>query len=243
MKIFQLNIWGGRLEKQIENLLKREDADIVCLQEVISVAGGNSFLFVDMEELQKAAGYEYAYHSPSNSFNYMRRKAHWGNAILSRIPLKNTHSLYTYEDHIEDFDFLENTKYNAGRVLQHATVQTEGEIINILNHHGHHVSKHKNGDDETLRQCGIIADYARKLEGSVVLCGDFNLNADSPSLELINKVLVNHTKENGVLTTRTPLTHKTEACDYIFTSPDIEVKSFQVLDDIASDHKALTIEF
>lgn len=146
-------------------------------------------------------------------------------------------------DKVEDFDFLENTDYNAGRSLQHATVEYQGKSLHILNHHGHHIGSHKNGDEETMRQCGLIADYTKRLEGPVVLCGDFNLIPDSSSLEQINAVLVNHVKDKGIISTRTPLTHKTEACDYIFTSPDIEVKNFQVLDDIVSDHKALTIEF
>ncbi|OGG41391.1 hypothetical protein A2837_02655 [Candidatus Kaiserbacteria bacterium RIFCSPHIGHO2_01_FULL_46_22] len=243
MKILQLNIWGGKLDKQLVNLLVREQADIVCMQEVVAVGGGSSFFFEDLEELQKHTGYDYAYHTASHNFKYMKREAKWGNAIISRLPFLETHNVYTYKEATVDFDYLEETDYNLGRALQHVAVDTKDGLLHILNHHGYHIGSHKNGDDETLRQCGLIADYVRKLEGQVVLCGDFNLVPDSPSIELINEILVNHVKEKGVLTTRTPLTHKTEACDYIFTNPDIEVKNFQVLDDIASDHKALTIEF
>ena len=243
MKILQLNIWSGKLEKQIVELLKREDADVVCLQEVVQVDGGRSYFFLDLQEIMSATGYEHSYHTPSWSGKYMRREAHWGNCVLSKAAFKSTSSFYTYQEKISDFDFLEDTDYNAGRALQHVVVENDGQQINVLNHHGYHLPTHKNGDDETLRQCGMIADYVRNLEGQTVLCGDFNLIPDSPSLELINKVLINHVKDRGILTTRTPLTHKTEACDFIFTSPDIEVQNFQVLDDIASDHKALTIEF
>jgi len=243
MKILQLNIWSGRLEKQITELLDREKADVLCLQEVISVPGGNSFFFLDMEEAQKILGYEYSYLSPSNSFNYMKRKASWGNCILSKISFEYKEQVYTFTGPNDDFDFLENDKYNSGRVLQHVSIKTNEGLLHVLNHHGHHKHEHKNGDEETRRQCNLIADYVKDLEGPVVLCGDFNLVPDSPSIEQINHVLVNHVKERGIVTTRTPLTHKTEACDYIFTSSDIEVKTFQVLDDIVSDHKALTIEF
>lgn len=243
MKILQLNIWGGKLSRQIVDLLRREQPDVVCLQEVITIAGGESFFFEDLEEIQKHTGYEHAYHAPSHTFNLMKRKADWGNAILSRSPFLETADVYTYGEPIPDFDFLKDTDYNTGRVLQHAIIETENGPLHILNHHGYHVHSHKNGDDETLRQCGLIADYVKGLEGRIVLCGDFNLLPDSSSIELINSFLVNHVIENKVLTTRTPLTHKTEACDFIFTSPDIEVKSFQVLDDIVSDHKALTIDF
>lgn len=243
MKILQLNIWGGKLEKQIADLLNRESADVVCLQEVVSIDGGESFFFLDLKEIQKATGYEHVYHTPSHHFNMMKRKAKWGNAILSRFPFDDKKEVYTYKEPTKDFDFLEDTDYNAGRSLQHVVIETEEGKLNILNHHGYHIGSHKNGDEETLRQCGLIADYAKSLGERVVLCGDFNLTPESESLEQINKILVNHAKEQSILTTRTPLTHKTEVCDYIFTSPDIKVKDFQVLDDIASDHKALTIEF
>ncbi len=243
MKILQLNIWGGKLENQIANLLKSENADVVCLQEVVSVSGGKSFFFLDLEETQRECSYEFAHFTPSHSFRYMQRTAHWGSAILSRQPFLSTKDNYIHTAPIEDFDFLHNVRPNAGRALQHVTVEHGGKLLNVLSHHGYHNPEHKNGDEETMRQCGMIVDYIKKLEGPVVLCGDFNLVPDSPSLEQINKILVNHVKKRGILTTRTLLTHKTEACDYIFTSPDIEVKNFQVLDDIVSDHKALTVEF
>ena len=98
------------------------------------------------------------------------------------------------------------------------------------------------GDSETFRQCTMIADYVKTLEGEVVLAGDFNLAPESESLELLNSILINHAKESGVTTTRTPLTHKTEVCDYIFTSKGLTPSNFKVLTDIASDHAALVIE-
>lgn len=231
------------MDHNLRTLIKRENADVLCLQEVVDLPGGHSFFFEDLEEIQKNGDYKHVYFTPSYECNFMRRRMSWGNAILSRRPFTESRSLYTYLHKVDDFDRLEDTDYNAGRALQHVVVEGDRGLVNILNHHGYHISSHKNGDDETMRQCGLIADYAKKLEGLAVLCGDFNLIPDSPSLEQINAVLVNHVKEKGVISTRTPLTPKTEACDYIFTSPDIEVKNFQVLDDIVSDHKALTIEF
>ena len=240
MTILQLNIWGGRLGKQIVDLLKREDADVVCLQEVIEVPGGDTF-FEDIDEIKAKAGYEHCFFSPVFGFKLMRRNAKAGLAVLSRIPFEETNATFTRLEYIDDFDFLD-TDYNV-RSIQHVTVNNAGRKLHILNHHGHHLREHKNGDEETMRQCRMIVDYMKNLQGPIVLCGDFNLAPESESLEQINAVLINHAKKHGILTTRTPLTHKVETCDYIFTSPDIEIQNFQVLDDIASDHKALTVEF
>lgn len=243
MKILQINIWGGKLDRNLRSFLQREKADILCLQEVVKLPGGYSFFFEDLEEIQNNAGYEYVHFTPSYECNFMHRKMSWGNAILSKKPFIKTNDLYTYLEKVDDFDRLEHTDYNAGRALQHAVIKTNKGFLNLLNHHGYHINGHKNGDNETLRQCGLIADYIKELEGPVVLCGDFNLVPDSPSIKLINDRLINHVKENRIATTRTSLTHKTEACDYIFTSPDIEIKTFEVFDDVVSDHKALMIEF
>jgi endonuclease/exonuclease/phosphatase family metal-dependent hydrolase len=241
MKIFQLNIWGGKLGKQIVDLINKEDADIVCLQEVIEVPGSESFLVEDLDEIRKKTGYPHYHFNPQFGYKLMNRTAKSGLAILSKIPFMETDAIFTRLKYIDDFDILD-TDYNI-RSLQRVTVEKDGNRLHVLNHHGHHIPEHKNGDDETVRQCKMIVDYMKKLEGPIVLCGDFNLSPESESLEQINAVLINHAKERRILTTRTPLTHKTEVCDYIFTSPDIEVKDFQVLDDIASDHKALTIDF
>ena len=64
----------------------------------------------------------------------------------------------------------------------------------------------------------------------------------SESLELIKDVLVNACLTNNVLTTRTSLTPKTEVCDYMFTSRNIEVSSFAVLVEVISDHATLIME-
>lgn len=241
MKVLQLNTWGGRLGSQIKKLINREQPDIVCFQEAIRVEGGSGFVFDELSEIQKDTNFEHCYFSPSFGWKLMRREAQSGLATMSKLPFTHTDNAFTRLEYITDFDILD-TDYNV-RSLQHVTVECDGKQLHILNHHGHHVPHHKDGDEETMRQCQMIVDYIEKLEGQIVLCGDFNLKPESESLELINDKLVNHAKDRGVLTTRTPLTQKTEVCDYIFTSKEIEVQDFQVLEDIASDHKALIIEF
>lgn len=240
MKILQLNIWGGKLGKQIIELLQRESADVVCLQEAIELPGGQTFLLEDIDEIKNKTGYQYFYFSPQFGFNFMNRQAKFGLAILSKLPFSETNHMFTRLEYVDNYDFIE-VDYNI-RGLQHVVVDHNGQTLHILNHHGHHVPHHKNGDEETMRQCKMIVDYVEKLEGEKILCGDFNLAPESDSLQQISSILVNHAKEYGIVTTRTPLTHKTEVCDYIFTSSNLNVENFQVLDDIASDHKALTIE-
>jgi endonuclease/exonuclease/phosphatase family metal-dependent hydrolase len=239
MNILQLNVWGGRLEKQILNLLKEVQPDIVCLQEAISLKGKNGGFFLNVEEMAEELGMHLSF-SPVLGFNFMNRKAKFGNAILSKIPFSSENTVFTRKEFVEDFDF-DSTDYNV-RNLQHISIGQGEATIHVLNHHGHHINAHKNGDEETMRQCKVIADYADKLDGRVVLAGDFNLSPLSQSLAQINSVLLNLSTQHNLQTTRTELTHKREVCDYIFVSKEVNVKDFQALDDIVSDHKGLLLE-
>ncbi len=184
----------------------------------------------------------YAFMSPVFTLGMMARKADFGNCIISKYPIKNEETIFTGKQYVADFDFL-NHDPNM-RNLQHAVIKLpNGTDLNILNHHGHHIHQHKNGDAETMRQCSIIADNINKIEGRLILAGDFNLAPHSDSLEQINKLVKNLSIEAGLKTTRTQLTHKKEVCDYIFVSKKIKVISFDVSDEIVSDHKALIMEF
>lgn len=240
MKLLQLNVWGGRLEKQIAWLLESEKPDIICLQEAISIEGGNSGgFFLTVEEIRDKFNMQLAY-SPTVSFKFMNRSAEFGNAILSKIPIEDQNTVFTSQQYVENFDF-ETHDYNI-RNLLHASYTVNGENLHVLTHHGYHLFEHKNGNDETMRQCKLIADYINNLDGKVILAGDFNLSPHSQSLEQLNFILRNLCVENEVTTTRTPLTHNLEVCDYIFTSKNLEVKGFSISDEIASDHKALIVE-
>jgi len=240
VKLVQLNAWGGRLEHQLADLLSDEAATFVCLQEIISTEGDGAFA-VPLEKLQVDQGYADAYMSPVFSFNLMNKKASFGNAILSQFPFTVSKTIFTNLTYKDDFDF-DSDDYNI-RNLQHVQVSIGDVKLNILNHHGHHVRQHKNGDQQTLRQMEQIADYISQLDGPIILAGDFNLAPHSQSLELINASLRNLSIDYQLTTTRTELTAKKEVCDYIFVSEAIKVTSFKASDTLASDHQALILDF
>lgn len=242
MKVLQLNIWTARVGKPIFDLLEQENADIICFQEMLSLGFDlPSMMGAPLEELQAKLNYKYSFYSPVFSFRIMNRVGKWGNCILSRQKLLNSEVIFTNLEHVEDFNF-EEYDYNI-RNLQHAVVRIKNQDVHILNHHGHQIPEHKKGDANTLRQMKIIGDYIDKLSGPIIMCGDFNLFPKSESLEIINKRLSNLSVKYRLKTTRTPLTHKTEVCDYIFVSKDIKVNDFYASEQIVSDHKALVLDF
>jgi endonuclease/exonuclease/phosphatase family metal-dependent hydrolase len=240
VKLIQLNEWGGRLGGQIADLLRDQSADIVCLQEAVD-AKGDAALSITTSELKEKLGYSHAFSSPVFSFNLMNKKATFGNAILSKHSLIETNTIFTNLEYTEDFDF-DTHDYNV-RNLQHVVIEVGERKLHVLNHHGHHVHQHKNGDGQTLRQMKQIVQYISSLEGPVVLCGDFNLVSTSESIGVINDMLRNLSAEHKLTTTRTQFTFKKEVCDYIFVNDEVTVHSFKALDELVSDHKALLLEF
>ena len=240
-KLMQLNVWAGRLEREIKKFIEAEKPDIVCLQEAISFDKGDAGMFFTIENFQESLGIEYSAFSPVFSFNFMRGVARFGNCILSRYPIKKSETIFTYLNHKDNFDFNEDS--GNVRNFVHAVISLNNKDYNVITHHGYHVPEHKEGNDETLRQMQLLGEYIDQIDGNIILAGDFNLAPHSQSLELINKRLGNQSIKAKLKTTRNQLTHKTEVCDYIFTSDGIKVSHFNTADDLISDHKALMIEF
>lgn len=242
MKLIQLNIWGGRLVDALNEFVRSESPDILCLQEAIDIDRGRGALFTSVSEIRDIMGADYYYMSPVFSFNYMHRKAHFGNCIISKLPIISQETVFTGREYEVNFDWTKHTQ-NI-RNLQHVQIElAPNEILNVFNHHGHHNYDHKRGDAETKRQCAIIADKIKAVSGKTILTGDFNLIPSSESLDPLNELLRNLTIEANLTTTRNILTSKTETCDYIFTSKDIEVVHFNVAAALVSDHQALVMEF
>lgn len=242
MKLIQLNIWQGKLGQQIIDFLKEEKPDFVCMQEVNDLKGRAGYkFFATLDEIKNDAGFSDAFMSPAYSSRYMERELEYGNAILSRLPFKSTDTVFTRGGYTRNFDVEEQD--GNDRNLQVSTIDVGGATLNLLNHHGYWIYGTKAGDQETLRQMGVIAEVVRTLKGPVILCGDFNLAPDSESLGLINEELTNLSVKNGLRRTYTELSVVDEVCDYIFVNDKVKVLSFKKSDVLVSDHNALIMEF
>lgn len=239
MKVIQLNTWSCHLSPAIAQLFEREQPDVVCLQEVVSAESTHKLLG-SIEEVLQIYPFAYSYYSPLAQFRLMAGTAQRGNMILSKYPIVSSSELWTAGEF--QTDFTQEIPYNTARSMTHCQIDTPRGLVHVLTTHGYHVGMHKLGNDETLKACRQMATYIQELDGPVLLTGDFNLTSESESMRVFDGQLKNLTSAYGVQTTRNHLTAKTEACDFILTR-DIEEKSFIVLDDVVSDHKALVAEF
>lgn len=241
MRLLQLNAWTIRLATRIEDMVMKEAPDIIALQEVFESDADLGF-FPTLTELADDLRFHHRYHSPVYAIQLMTSKPEFGNAIVSNLTLDDKQTHFTNLEYNSSMS-LENDDYNV-RNFQHVSVKDQdGRQIHVINHHGYHVPGHKNGNDFTMKACQQIADYAKQLDGPVIITGDFNLLPDSESIEILNKDFRNLTKEYGLRTTRTDLTHKSEPCDFIFVNDKIMVNDFYASEVVASDHQGLVIDF
>jgi endonuclease/exonuclease/phosphatase family metal-dependent hydrolase len=242
LRIIQANIWQGKLGLQIIDFLKEQQPDFVCMQEVNDLPGRAGYkFFATLEELQQADGFGHSFLSATYNSRYMERKLRYGNAILSRLPLTATETIFTHGEFIENFDI---TKDDGNiRNVQHVSVEVDDKTLHILNHHGFRIPETKAGNEDTMRSMRIIADIVAKLDGPVILCGDFNLAPDSKSIGIINAKLRNLSIENGLTRTYTDLSIVDAVCDYIFVNDQVKVQRFEMSEALISDHKALILDF
>lgn len=222
-------------------MVDKEAPDVIAFQEVLESKADLGF-FPSLTEFSKDIRFHHQYFSPFYEFHFMKSNAECGNAVVSNLTLSNPKTVFTNLEHKKNFS-LDHDDYTV-RNFQHVTVQDQnGKDIHIINHHGYHVPEHKNGNEFTTKACQQIVDYALKLEGAVIIAGDFNLVPNSESVALINQHFRNLTTEYDLKTTRTDLTRKVEPCDYIFVSKDITVKDFYASPVVASDHQGLVLDF
>lgn len=242
MRLLQLNAWQGRLKRVLLKQLETSGVDIACMQEIVNYDKWSFGLVGPSKSIQEALGCEYSYMSPLMTMEFNGVPMKFGNAIYSKFPLEDTSTNFTRGQYTENYDHETMMDYNI-RAFQHAVIKAGGTPLHIINHHGHHIDAHKNGDEETERQMQMIADYISHLDGAVIVCGDFNLAPESASIQLLSDSLRNLAVEYGLTTTRSKLTTKKEVCDYIFVNDQVNVENFYMIDEIISDHNGLVIDF
>ncbi len=137
----------------------------------------------------------------------------------------------------------------TARKLQYLTIDSpKGEVL-IANYHGLWNNGPKTDTPERIDQSKKIKSFLDGFNGPKIICGDFNLLPETESLAILERGMINLIEEYDIQSTRTPLYRKysdpdsPNFADYILVSPDIKIKKFEVLPDMASDHSALYLEF
>lgn len=235
MKIMSLNLWGGRVSKELLSFIseKAGQADILCFQEVFQsevegqiygTAQTNLFAklqallpdhtgyFVALEEKQGeedlAVPADHAgYEFVKNGDPLESGMVDYGQAIFVR----NNLEVLTH-DHLFVYKYknrLREVKWgdeDHGRALQWMLIKQDGDPLVVANIHGFWHKSGKSDTPERIEQSKKILETLRPMPGRKVICGDFNLAPDTESVRMIEAAgFRNLVTEAGVLSTRSGL--------------------------------------
>jgi|SRR6185437_14092532 len=242
MKLITLNIWGGHVrEPLLKFIANNVDVDVFCLQEVyhnapdrVSTDGREVGLkiFGDLHSLL-----------PNHT-------------AFFRPVVQNVYGIGMFvKNDIEvigegDIEIYNNPEFTGlgpkhPRNLQWLKCKVGNKTYSIVNVHGLWNGMGKTDTEDRLAQSQKIRDFMDKLDIPKILCGDFNLTPDTQSLKIIEDGMTNQIIQNNIKSTRSVQYYpKAERfADYIFTSKDIVVHDFKVMEDEVSDHLPLFLDF
>jgi endonuclease/exonuclease/phosphatase family metal-dependent hydrolase len=245
VKLLQLNVWMGRLTRQIVPLIEREQPDIITAQEVFSA--GSEIVFPDRtfniaEEIRQYGGYDYVYFSPTWDMHVAGQTVQLGNATFSKYPIASSETIFTCGEAMHNMT-ADNYRVNT-RNAQFVTLRVGGADILIVNHHAYWEADPA-GSEASVTAMQHVTDKLRTFSDiPTVVAGDMNLNPNTPGMRLFDGIARDLTATHNISSTLSVL-GKAEnvACDHILVNDLIVVGGFHVLDDLVSDHKALMLEF
>lgn len=226
MQIIFLNTWEGKVKQPIEQFIGENvpSTDVFCLQEVSG----------DIVQLCERLLDNYTPES-----------------FYKRINTINEHTQATYVHtgwEVLRQEALLKEEPGIGLAL-FTQIRQNDQVMNICNVHGIAMPGDKLDTPGRIKQSQIIINYLDQYDGLKIIGGDFNLDMNSQSVRMFEeKSYRNLVKEFEIPTTRNRLIWdrfpESKQCfsDYVFVSPDINVKEFTVPNTEISDHLPLILE-
>lgn len=242
LKVITVNTWGGRLLDSLSAFLKKENADIVFLQEVYNAEDSKlEPRFRLLSEFLSRLPYSYHAYAPTFLDTRSVGDVICGNAILSKFPI--TDQSYTPFDVLfgkYDEESLDNFEYLPTN-MQRAALEFAGKTLNVFNVHGIWGFDGKDSE-RRMNMSNIIVKQILGKE-NVIMGGDFNLLPNTKTIANIEKHVESVFKNQ--LTSTFNMAHKDKpgyavsAVDMIFVSPNIKVLEHYMSMDDVSDHRPL----
>lgn len=260
MKLISLNIWGGQIYKPLVDFIEKQakNTDIFCFQEVMDSPvskfsnRAKTDVYKDLRTILK--NYNSFLATPILSGFDLEEKVDFeltfGQATFVRKDLKviseETIFVYGKGGPVSMWDIKRSTKkyLDVPRNIQCLTVRVGENKLLVGNLHGFWMPISKKDSPHRIRQSNKIRKIFDAHSGPKILCGDFNLRPDTKSMKILEESMRNLIVEYGAISTRSSLHKRGEKfADYIMTSPDINISSFEVLENNVSDHSPLVLKF
>lgn len=244
------NFGGGNRDKheqrlkEIAELLRKNSADIVILNEV----DFNSVWSHSIDQakfIAKHAGYRYVAQQRNLDFRVLFWKLDFGNAILSRFPIENPEVI-----DLPDYSLWETVAAGKKRALK-ATITVNKQPVEVIACHLSHRS-----EDLRVRSAEIINKATDKTPAPSLVGGDLNstlpglpqCNTDSQGRNAIKTFL-----KSGYFETRqqkinseNDFTFSSDkprsVIDWVFVSKPMYLLDVTVLDSKLSDHRPIVAD-
>ena len=232
LRVLCYNIHTGiGMDKKLDlertaKVINEQKPDLVALQEVDRNA--NRTAKQDQPALlEKLTGMKAVYGKTINHSS----SGEYGIAILSRFPIKSS-----------NMTIFDQGTFDSGRFERRGLLEVEIEMENkeslrFFNTHLCHIS-----EERQTQQIKQIDELLKQHTGIAILCGDFNAQPDSTTIQTV----LEHWTD---ATDRTPTFSSTDPkskIDYVFYKPQsrLKVKEMNVLqDNITSDHRPVLVVF
>jgi len=237
INIASWNIWiyGPRDFKGIAKVVKENKIDIIGIQEAgIYFDKGNQEN--SAEKIAKELGFNYVFYPAADT----RPKENYiiGNAVLSRFPITKSLSHHLNPPGVKYIGTYETEP----RILVSSKIKLGKEkILNFLTAHLQ-VSLRFKTTNIRLAQVQNVLSIIKKLDGPVVLTGDFNATPQNKEIKKIEKIL---TRLGGNKPTWTVHPFSTDGwnvnkleyrLDNIFISKKLAHSDFKIIKSKISDH-------
>jgi endonuclease/exonuclease/phosphatase family metal-dependent hydrolase len=263
MKLLSLNV--ALFEENNEKLaafIQSQQADFLCLQEVtkrVDTSARTELISKDVIDASSAelrhsffapvwvlSKFQKANFHGKELFEFdLGGNAEFGNYTKAKYSIVKGQNVFV-QNHFSYVTDWSNWPEEDYRGFQVTDLIVEGKELRLINYHGIW-SKDKKGTDRTKKACEVIADYGRKTNGAVIICGDFNLFPDTESIEILNAQFRNLCNDYSINSTRPESNELSNlsrnVVDYMFVNDRVDVRDFQVLPSDVSDHLPLVLEF
>jgi endonuclease/exonuclease/phosphatase family metal-dependent hydrolase len=225
--------------------LKKENADIINLQEVSGGMGTTNTDYFDVyESLQQILKYKYSFYSPTIEGKFAKHFVSEGQLILSKYPIIYKTAIYMHGKPDFHSNFI-GKKDRTVEVLQHVKINAGNKVINDLNYHGYLIWGSRMGNRLTESYSKRILNCMDSVDQNeqIIFSGDFNLSPKSNSLKMISHSYPDLISKYKIKTTRNALSHEKTPVDNIFVNKQVKVKSLKVPMIYISDHLPLVMNF
>lgn len=264
IKLISLNIALFEANNhKVESFLQKEKPDIVCLQEVTRIVDESAHGdFISIDTINRATrALPYSFYAPNwimkdfnmkdfhgyENFNMdFKGFLELGNYCKSRFPIYKGQCVFLQNHYTYATDWTSWGEHESRSVQINDLIADNGKKLRVINYHGIW-SRNKMGNEKTKAACEKICELAQQVTYPVIICGDFNLFPDTPSIEVLNKQFVSLVDTYNVASTR-PATNelnssKRNVVDYIFIKGKITPVDFKVIENDVSDHLPLVLDF